>query len=328
MSKRVLMLLASAIIFAAAPLYVAAPVAAQDKFPSRPITMIIPTPPGGGVDTIHRMLGEFAEPVLGVKIVIENKPGASGSLGVSTMVNAKPDGYTIAAVWNAPVTIVPHSLKVPYGLDDITPVIQTTGGTPLIFCVRPDFPAANGKEFVAHVKMNPNKYTYGTDGVGAIMQLSGERLFQPLGLKLRPVPFGGASETLKNFLGGHIDIYGGSIPPILGQMKAGKARCVLATSVDRPSTLPDAASAGDLGLNDRATELWRGLIAPKGTPAAAVKVLADAFRKAAQADKFLAYVKKRNERAVAGTPAEFAAVIKAENMAFAEVVKSIGLKAK
>ena len=322
MLKRFSMLLAVAIMAVAAPL------AAQDKFPSRPITMIIPTPPGGGVDTIHRMLAEFAEPVLGVSFVIENKPGAGGSIGVSTMVTAKPDGYTIAAVWNAPVTIVPHSLKVPYSIADITPVIQSTGGTPLIFCVRPDFPAGNGKEFVSHVKQNPGKYTYGTDGVGAIIQLSGERLFQPLGLKLRPVPFGGASETLKNFLGGHIDIYGGSIPPILGQMQAGKAKCLLATTASRPSTMPDSASAGDLGLAERATELWRGLIAPKGTPADRVKTLADAFRKAAQAPKFQAYVKKRNERAVAGTPAEFAAVIKAENKAFADVVMSIGLTKK
>jgi tripartite-type tricarboxylate transporter receptor subunit TctC len=321
MLKRVLIILAAAVAFAM-------PLAAQEKFPSRNITMIVPTPPAGGVDIVHRMLGELAEPTLGVKIVVENKPGASGTLGLSQLARAKPDGYTIAAVWNAPLTIAPHTLAIPYATADFEPITQTTGGTPLIFCVRPDFPAKNGKEFVEYVKANPGKLTYGTDGVGAMVQLSGERLFHPMGLKLRAVPFGGAAETLKNFLGGHIDIYGGTIPPIEGQLKQATARCVIATAAERVASLPDAASAGDLGLAGEATELWRGLIAPKGTPPERLKILADAFRKAGEHEKFKAYLARSGERAVFGTPDQFRALMTSESSAFAKVVQQIGISKK
>lgn len=322
MTKRVVVLVAAALALGIAPL------AAQEKFPARTITVIVPTPAGGGVDIVHRMLGELAEPILGVKIVVENKPGASGSLGLSMLARAKPDGYTLAAVWNAPLTIAPHTLTVPYETSDFEPVTQTTGGTPLIFCVRPDFPAASGKDFVEYAKKNPDKLTYGTDGVGAMVQLSGERLFRPLGLKLRAVPFGGAAETLKNFLGGHIDIYGGTIPPIEGQLKTSKVKCVITTAARPVKELPDAASAGELGLADQATELWRGLIAPKGTPPERLKILADAFRKAGEHAKFQEYLAKSGERAVFGTPDQFRALVVAESDAFAKVVKEIGIGRK
>ena len=116
---------------------------AQDKFPSRPIELIVPTPPGGGVDIVARMLGELAEPVLGVKVVVVNKPGGTGAIGVAQLTQAKPDGYTLAVVWNAPLTVTPHTLAVSYTLDDYTPISQLTGGTPFVFCVKPEFPALN-----------------------------------------------------------------------------------------------------------------------------------------------------------------------------------------
>jgi tripartite-type tricarboxylate transporter receptor subunit TctC len=322
MSRRLFTLAAVALALMVGPL------AAQEKFPSRPITIIVPTPPGGGVDIVHRLLAELAEPTLGVKVVIENKPGASGSLGLAALANAKNDGYTLAAVWNAPLTITPHALQVPYDVADFAPIIQTTGGTPLIYCVRPDFPANSGKEFIAYAKENPGKLTYGTDGVGAMVQLSGERLFQPLGLKLRPVPFGGAGETLKNFLGGHVDIYGGTIPPIEAQLKDGKAKCLITTAKNKLASLPQAASASEVGLPNESTDLWRGLIAPKGTPADRVKLLADAFRKAAAEPKFKEYLTRTGETAVVGTPEDFQKVITAEYAAFGGVIKSIGLQKK
>lgn len=306
----------------------AAPAQAQEKFPSRPIEMIIPTPPGGGVDITGRMLAEAAEPILGVKLVVVNVPGASGGVGVARMTAARPDGYTIAYVWNAPITIAPHTLDVPYGPDGIAPISQITGGTPLIFCVRPDFPATTGKDLIEHLRQNPNKYTYGTDGVGAIVQLSGERIFQQLGIKLRPVPFAGAAETLRNFLGAQIDIYGGSVPVIGAYMKDGKAKCLLATTRTRNPSAPDALSAGDLGVPDRATELWRGAIAPKDVPADRLKILEDALRKAAGAKAFGDYVQKSGEIVVAGTSDEFRNLIRAEHADFGAVAKAIGLGKK
>jgi tripartite-type tricarboxylate transporter receptor subunit TctC len=304
------------------------PACAQEKFPTRPIEMIVPTPPGGGVDITGRMLADAVEPYLGVKVVIVNVPGASGGLGVTRMTAAKPDGYTLAYVWNAPLTIAPHVLDIAYTLQNYTPVSQTTGGTPLIFCVRPDFPAANGKEFVEIVKQNPDKYTYGNDGVGALVQLAGERLFQPLGLKLRAVPFGGAGETLRNFLGAQVDIYGGSPPPILPHLQDGKAKCLLATTAARNPSVPDATSAGELGLSEKATELWRGVIAPSNVPPDRLKILEDAFGKAAHADNLKNHTAKNGERVVGSTSAEFAKLVAAEHQDFGEIVRGLGLAKK
>ena len=301
---------------------------AQDSFPAKPIELLVPTPPGGGTDITGRKLVEQAEKILGQKIVVVNKPGASGSLGISLLAQMKPDGYTLAYVWNAPLTIVPHTLDVTYKTEDLTPITQVTGGTPLIFCVKPDFAATDGEGFVAHLKANPDKYTYGNDGIGATVMLAGERLFQPLGVKIRPVPFGGAGETLKNFLGGHIDIYGGSIPPIISHVKDGKAVCPLVTTATRNPTLPDASSAGDLGLAENATELWRGIVGPAGLPADRLAALQGAFSKAAQSEPFRAFLTKRGEQAIGGTSDEFRDKILAEYHANGSIIEGLGLSKK
>ena len=313
----------------AAALALAAPViGAQDKFPSRPIELIVPTPPGGGVDIVARMLGELAEPILGVHVVVVNKPGATGAIGVSQLTQAKPDGYTLAVVWNAPLTVTPHTLTVSYTPEDYTPITQLTGGTPFVFCVKPGFPASNGKEFIEVLRKNPDKYTYGNDGAGGTVQLAAERAFGKLGAGALPVPFGGAGETLRSFLGGHIDIYGGTIPTILEYVKTGQAKCLLVTSPERTPVLPDTTSLGELGVADTASELWRGIIGPKGMPPDRVIALQQAFRKALADPKFVEFEASRGEAGVGSPPADFAKVIKTEYDANAEILKRLGLAKK
>jgi tripartite-type tricarboxylate transporter receptor subunit TctC len=298
---------------------------AQEQFPTEPIELIVPTPPGGGTDITARLIAEQVEPFLGVKVVVVNRPGASGSVGVTQLTQEKPDGYTLAYVWNAPLTIVPHTLDVPYDVESYTPISQSTGGTPLIFCVKPDFPADSGEEFVEHLKANPDTYSYGNDGVGATVQLAGERVFQPLGIKLRAVPFGGAGETLQAFLGGHVDIYGGSIPPIAGHVAEGEAKCLLATSDERNQALPDAISTTELGLQGKATELWRGVLAPNGVPEDRLQILEDAFMQAAQTEKFQTFIDERGEAAIGSTGAEFKELIVSEHKDFGAIVEGLGL---
>jgi len=300
----------------------------QDKFPSRSIEMIVPTPPGGGVDIVARMLAELVEPVLGTRVVVVNKAGGTGAIGVTQLTLAKPDGYTLAVVWNAPLTVTPHTLAVSYTLDDYTPITQLTGGTPFVFCVKPEFPAANGKEFVELLRKNPNKFTYGNDGVAGTVQLAAERAFGQLGVSARPVPFGGAGETLKNFLGGHVDIYGGTIPTIIDYVRNGQAKCLLVTARERTSVLPDTTSLGELGIPDAASELWRGIIGPKGMPAERVAVLQQAFRQATQQRKFQEFETGRGESAVGGPPGEFSKLIKSEHEANSEILKRLGLARK
>lgn len=301
---------------------------AQEKFPSRPIEFIIPTSPGGGTDVTGRLLADAAEQALGTKLVVVNLPGAVGGIGVARMIAAKPDGYTVAYVWNAPATIVPHTLDVQYTPQSFLPVSQTTGGTPLIFCVNQNFPASSGKEFVEVVRRNPDKFTYGNDGLGGMVQLAGERLFQPLGLKLRAVPYPGAADTLRAFIGGHVDIYGGSVPAIAPFLKEGKAKCLLVTTKDRNPALPDAAGAADLGFPEKETELWRGVIAPKDLPPDRLRVLEQAFRKAANSPRMKEYAGKSGEKTVGSSAAEFQKLIAAEYRDFGQLVKSLGLGKK
>lgn len=306
----------------------AAPAGAADPFPTKPIELIVPTPPGGGTDITARLLAEVAEPLLGQKVVVVNKPGGSGSVGISLLTRARPDGYTLAFVWNAPLTIVPHTLDVGYTLDALTPISQSTGGTPLIFCAKPDFPAKDGKEFLEHLRQNPDRYTYGNDGVGATVQLAGERVFRAVGIKVRPVPFGGAGETLKAFLGGHVDIYGGSIPPVVGHVKDGKMKCLLATAVKRNPALPGTTSLGELGLGAKASDLWRGVIGPKGLPADRVAFLEKAFRQAAQTPKFREALVARGEQGIGSTAGEFRKLIATEFAEHDEIIQGLGLKKK
>jgi tripartite-type tricarboxylate transporter receptor subunit TctC len=309
-------------------LLLAASAQAQERFPSRPIELIVPTPPGGGVDIVARLLAGLAEPALGTKIVVSNKPGGGGAVGVAQLTQARPDGHTVAAVWNAPMTILPHTLSVPYSPDDYVPITQLTGGTPFVFCAKPDFPAASGKAFIELLRANPNRYTYGNDGVAGSVQLAAERALGKLGARMRPVPFGGAGETVKNFLGGHVDIYGGTIPTILEFVRGRQAKCLLVTSPQRTPALPDTASLGELGVPETASELWRGIIAPKGVPADRAAVIEKVFRQATQHPKFLEFEASRSESAVGGSAADFAKLIRAEYEANAEVIRRLGLGRK
>jgi len=171
---------------------------------------------------------------------------------------------------------------VQYTPNDYIPIIQLTSA-PYVFCVHPDFPATEGKGFIEELRKNPDKYTYGDDGVGGPGQLAAERIFRAMKVKARDIPFKGAGETLTAFLGKHIDIYVGSVPPILQHAQAGKANCVLLSSADRIASLSSASSLRDLGIPDEELILWRGVLAPKGTPPAKIAELEAGFEKAANA---------------------------------------------
>lgn len=301
-----------------------APLAAQEKFPSRPIEMIVHYAPGGGTDIIMRLLAEIVEPILGQKVVVVNKPGAGGMLGVSAVTQAKPDGYTIGGVSNAPLTMVPHIQPAPYAPNDYAP-ISLADSSPTVWCVKADFPANSAKELIEHIRTNAGKYTYGTDGVGGTIQLSFERIFMRLGIKLRPVPFGGAGDTLKNYLGGHINFYGGSIPPILPYVKDGSTKCLMLTGPDRVAALAQASSLTDLGIPDASTLVWHGVVAPKGLPADRLALLEKSFQQAARSDRFHQYVEARGFKVEASSAAEFRKLLDSEYKVMGEVMKSIGL---
>jgi tripartite-type tricarboxylate transporter receptor subunit TctC len=303
------------------------PVSAQEKFPSRPITMIIPAPPGGGTDSVGRALGDLVEPILGQKVVIENKPGAGGTLGVTLLTQAPADGYLVEAAYNGPLTALPHTLAVSYKLDSYIPIIQF-GETGYVFCTKSDFPAKDANGLIAHLKANPGKFTYAVDGIGNTVHLGAEILFQKFDVKARPVPFNGSSEQVRAVLGGHVDIFSGSSGSVLPHIKAGTLKCPFVTTTGRNPAIPDAVSLKELGVSDYQAVLWWGLIAPKGTPADRVAILEQAFRKAMESPKYKAVLANLGGTSEGRALNDFSAAIKTEYELNGSVVKRLGIQPK
>jgi tripartite-type tricarboxylate transporter receptor subunit TctC len=311
---------------AAAATSLTLPAIAQ-TYPTRPITLIVPAPPGGGTDVFARSLAEIVEPVLKQKVVIENRAGAGGTLGVTQLVNARPDGYTLAFIWNSPLTTSPQSLQVAYNPDNYR-AVMSIGYSSYVLCAQPSFPASTAKEMVEKLKEPGARFTYGNDGVGGTMQLAAERIFAATGVKLRAIPFAGAGETAKNFLGGHVDFYGGSLPPILAHAQAGKAKCLLLTSAEANAALPAASGLEAIGLADKQTVLWWGMIAPVGTPDPVVAAIQQAFTDAANSDKFKDVMEKQGATRKVLDGASTNTLIRTELEALGEVARALGIEKK
>ena len=206
---------------------------------------------------------------------------------------------------------------------------MSIGYSSYVLCAQPDFPAANAQEMIAHIKANPGKFTYGNDGVGGTMQLAAERIFRKLDVRVRPVPFGGAGETAKNFLGGHVTFYGGSLPPILPHAKAGKAKCLILTSADGNSALPEASGLSSLGIGSEETVLWWGLIAPKGVRRSGSRSSPKPSPRPPARPEFKDVMDAARRRARRQGRAEHGQErIRSELAALGEVAKAIGLEKK
>ncbi|MEO1092182.1 MAG: tripartite tricarboxylate transporter substrate binding protein [Pseudomonadota bacterium] len=297
---------------------------AMAEYPERPIEVTIPAPAGGGTDTSARKLATLLEEKLGTSIAILNVAGGGGSVGVTQFMLSKPNGYSLLATWNSPITTVPQVQKVAYGVDSFTP-IASTSETAYTMCVAPDFPATTGDAFLAELAANPDKYTYGNDGIGGTMQLAAERIFQARGIQAVPIPFGGAGETLQNFLGGHIDIYGGSISPVLPYVESGEAKCLIVTSAAAVPALPDAAGLGELGLGDEETLLWRAIIGPAGLDQAIVDKLAVAIEQSVNDPSYVEFLVTRGEVPNVVTGDALATRLQTEYDALARVAEQLDL---
>ena len=287
--------------------------------------LIVPTAPGGGTDALFRVVSKDAQRFLGGPISIQNIPGAGGTIGLAQVVNATPDGYTLAGVWPAPVTVVPQTSKVPYTPNDYIPVIQLSTA-PYIFCVHPDFPANDGKSFIEEVRKNPKKYTYGTDGLGGPAQLATERIFRAQNVQAVDVPYKGAGETIIGFLSNQIDIYVGSIPPVLQHANIGKAKCLLVSSVNRNAQFPNASSLKDIGLAKEETLLWRIILAPKGTKPERLGQIVSAYSQAMKEPDTLRYLDEVGESSAVLTGKELQDKLNQEYAAFSVIAKSLNMR--
>lgn len=301
---------------------IAAPAFAE--YPARTIELTIPAGAGGGTDTSARKLAILLEEMLGTSIAVLNVGGGGGSVGASQFMQAKPDGYALFATWNSPLTTVPQVQDVAYSLDSFTP-IASTSETAYTLCVKTDFPATTGAEFLAELEANPGKYTYGNDEIGGTMQLAAERIFQAKDIDAIAIPFGGAGETLQNFLGDHVDIYGGSISTVLPYVQSGEAKCPIVTSAADVPALEGASGLEALGLADKETLLWRAILGPKDLDPAIVEKLANVIEEAVNDPGYVEFLATKGEVPNVVKGDALGARLQSEYDALAEVSKALGL---
>lgn len=295
--------------------------AARIPYPSQAIVVVVPAPRGGGTDVFARELARLVETDLGQRVIVDNRPRDGGLAGIGETVRARPDGYTVAFVWNSPLTVAPLFETAPFARDDYR-AVMSIGFSSYVLCARPDFPADDAAGLLARLAERPGAYSYGNDGAGGMMRLAAERIFREVGAEVRGVAFAGATETARNFLAGTVDLYGGSLAAILPYVRSGEAKCLLLTSADDNPALPQASGLGALGLGAVETVLWWGLIAPASMPDAAAARLEDAFLAAARSAAFSEAMAARGATARPRGADATAAMIDAEIAGFAALVET------
>ena len=266
---------------------------AQGKFPDRPIKLIIPWAAGGPADTGFRILAESVSKKLGQPVVVENKGGAAGVLGALTLQDAKPDGYTICQMHMGMLRQPLLNPQLKYDpIKDLTYILQITGFV-MGVVVRAEAPWKTLPELLAYAKVNPGKLNWGTLGAGSTQHLAMERLGMAQGLSWTHAPYRGTADTLRALMGGEIDFASessGWAPMVM----AGKLRLLAVFTARRAKRFPDVPTVRELGL-EVAVDSPGGLVGPKGMDPAVVKILADAFRAAAQEPKHVAFLENMDQ---------------------------------
>jgi tripartite-type tricarboxylate transporter receptor subunit TctC len=303
----------------------AAALAQAQAFPSRPVTLIITFPAGGPTDVAGRALAEATSRYLGQPVVVENRPGATGTLGAAALVNAKPDGYTVSMT---PITVfrLPHMENVAF--DPIRDIRYVLGVSGYVFAVivRADAPWKTMQELVAYAKANPEKVTYGSHGVGGTVHLAMEELSAAQGVKFTHVPYKGSADMLTALLGGHINVAvdsTGAVPHVA----AGKARVLAVLTEKRAAVWPDAPTLLELGYGIVSTSPY-GIGVPAATPDAVVKALHDAFKKGLEDPAHLKVLEKYNQPVWYQSSEDYAKFARATFERERELIERLGLGRK
>lgn len=306
------------------------PAVAQDKYPSRPITMVVPFPPGGSVDIMARQYSEPLSRVLGVPIVVENRPGAGGSVGAQYVARAKADGYTL--VVSSQSSHLANPLTQPQvGYDPVKDFenIAILGRLPNALVVHSSLPFKTFKEFIDYAKKNPGKLNYGSGGVGSMGQLNVEMLKASTGAFTTHIPYRGGTPLITAVLGNEVQFILDNLVIMLPHIQAGKVRALAVANDQRLPQLPDVPTLAEVGYPQLNLTSWIGIAAPAGTPDAAVQTLHKAVRQVAASPAMIANLKDRGVIPPEEmTPAAFEKMMAERMVKFGDVVKRAGIKAE
>ena len=302
---------------------------AADNYPSRNIVLVVPFPPGGSTTVMARNVSDKMSAALGHSIIVENRGGAGGTIGTRSAAKAEPDGYTILLGYTGTLAIAP-SMYANAGYDprkDFAP-IGMIGAAPSVLVVNPSLPVHSVAELIKYAKAAPAPLQYGSPGVGTVNHLAAELLASKAGIKLQHVPYKGNGPALADLLGGHIQMMFVPIPVAIGNVKAGNLRALAVSSAKRSSLLPDLPTMEEQGVPDFDVALRYGLVAPAGTPAAAIARLNKELNAALAMDDVKKRLANEGADALPGTPADFAADIDKEEKKWSALVRRLDLKVK
>ncbi len=286
---------------------------AQESYPSRAITLIVPFPSGGSTDVIARVVADALHQELKVPVMVENRPGAGGSLGTGAVVRANPDGAIIGMGTASTLAINPAAFgSLPYDvLTDLAP-IGAIADVPNIMVINPAMPCEDMEAFIAYAKLGPRHMTYGSSGNGSVSHLMGEQFKLATGADMLHVPYRGVAPALRDVLSGHIKVLFDNLPTSLPLVKSGKLRALAVSSPKRLAVLPWVPTFAELKMDELNWTAFFGLVAPAGTPAPIVMALNGALNKALADEKVRETLAAQQATVTPGKPEAFGALIRRE----------------
>lgn len=314
-------------IATAAVIAICASVPASAQYPSRPIKLVVTFPPGGSTDILARAMQPYLEKQLGQPVVIDNRPGAGGDLGVDAVAKSAPDGYTIG-IGAAGALAVNISLKpkMPYDpVKDLAPITLLTA-IPFVMIAEASFSGKTVADVVSYAKAEPQKASIGHGGNGTAMHLSSELFNHLAGVKIPLVPYKGSGPATQDVLAGHIPFAIVDVPSSQGLIRQGKIKALGVTGTKRDRNLPDVPTFVEAGIKDYDSIGWFGLIAPAGTPAPVIKKLNEVFVGAMNDPEVRERISALGAEAMPTTPEQFGAFIRSEIDKWAKVIKAAGVK--
>ena len=298
-----------------------------EVYPSKPIRIVAPFPPGGPADILSRIIGHKLSQSWGQQVIVDNRPGAGGNIGADLVAKAAPDGYTLLLGF-----VGTHAInaslyaKMPYdNVKDFEPVSQIAAVT-IVLVVHPSVPALSIKELIALAKSKPGQLTFGSPGNGTPQHLAGQLFNTMAGVEMLHVPYKGAVPALTDLIGGQVSMIFSSMPPALPLVKTGKIRALGVTSATRSPAAPAIPTITESGLPGYEVNNWYGILAPRGTPKEIVSKLNAEIVKILNMPDVKESLAVQGAEPVSGTPEQFAAYIKEETEKWAKIVKYSGAR--
>lgn len=298
---------------------------AQERYPNRPVRIVVPFPAGGPIDVMARLVGQKLSPTLG-QVIIENRPGGGSTIGLKAAVTADPDGHTLLFGGLMTLSVLPtmsRSLDI-NPLTGFAPIVAVSG-TPFVLIVPPRVKARTVQELIAYARANPGKVNFGAPA-GATPIMVGELFKLRTGINIVTVPYRGAANVMTDMLGGQIDMSFEPTSITIGHVRDGKVRPLATTGATRSSELPDVPTMIESGVPDMVAVSWTGLVAPPRTPPAIVDRLNQAVNAALKSDDMIQALRKLGSSPLGGTPQDFRNLLTDESPKWLAVVKSSGMK--